>query len=61
MSTGRERRTWPWLLIITAILVLVGCLMYATGLVGWAQFMWVIASGTAGGFVVALITEEDRR
>ena len=44
-----------WLLVITVGLVLLGCLLYVQDNVGWAQMLWVFASGTAGGGVVLLI------
>lgn len=51
--------TFGWALITaTFLLVVAGCWLYAGGYVGWAQFLWVIASGTAGAGVVAIF---DRR
>lgn len=43
------------LILLTAVLVAVGCVLYVTGFVGWAQFLWVLASGTAGAGVVEWI------
>jgi hypothetical protein len=45
------------LLLLTALLVIVGCILYAVDAVGWAQLAWVLASGTAGGCVVAIMDE----
>jgi hypothetical protein len=42
--------------LITFGLVLAGCWLYVFDLVGWAQMLWIFASGTAGGAVV-LMTE----
>lgn len=49
------RRASTILLLLTAGLVAGGCVLYATGLVGWAQMLWVLASGTAGAGVTLLI------
>jgi len=46
------------LLALTVWLVLIGCVLYAVDSVGWAQFCWVLASGTAGGLVVKAIDKE---
>lgn len=46
------------LLILTVGLVAAGCITYAVGWVGWAQFLWVVASGTAGAGVAFVV---DRR
>lgn len=43
------------LLGLTLVLVLVGCVLYALGLVGLAQTLWVLASGTAGAGVISWI------
>jgi hypothetical protein len=53
MTTG-----WA-MLLATLALVLAGCGLYVAGLVGWAQALWVFASGTAGASVVFLL--EERR
>ena len=44
-----------WLLCCTAALVAVGCALYVTGWVGWAQLLWVLASGTAGAGIVLFV------
>jgi uncharacterized membrane-anchored protein YitT (DUF2179 family) len=41
-----------YLLIFTALLVTIGCFLYAITMVGLAQFFWVLASGTAGASIV---------
>jgi len=43
------------LLTVTFLLCVAGWALFAGGHVGWAQFCWVLASGTAGGAVVRLI------
>jgi hypothetical protein len=43
------------LILITFLLVGAGCAMYVLGSVGWAQLVWVLASGTAGAGCVLLI------
>lgn len=43
------------LLLVTFILVTIGCIMYIEGSVGWGQLFLVMASGTAGGGVVMII------
>ena len=53
----RTDRIGMWLLIGTAVLVAVGCAMYVTGWVGWAQLLWVLASGTAGAGIVLFVGE----
>jgi hypothetical protein len=47
------------LLSVTFMLVMVGCALYTYGFEGWAQLLWVLASGTAGAGVVLLF--EERR
>jgi len=49
------------LLVVTGGLVLVGCIVYAYDYVGVAQFLWVIASGTAGGTVAIFVDDEVNR
>ena len=45
----------------TVLLVAAGCVLYATGSVGWGQLLLVLASGTAGAGVVLLAEHwEDR-
>ena len=46
------------LLTITILLVIAGVGLYYSGMVGWAQMLWVMASGTAGASVIAFV---DRR
>lgn len=48
------------LLLLTTVLVLLGCLLYVVGLVGWAQLCWVFASGAAGGGVVLFLEDRTR-
>lgn len=50
-------RTSAYLLIITALLVTVGCVLYVMGLVGLAQFLLVMASGTAGACIVLIVEQ----
>jgi hypothetical protein len=45
-----------WMLLLTAALVAGGCVLYIIDAVGWAQLLWVMASGTAGAGIV-LFTE----
>jgi len=45
------------LLLMTGALVFVGCILYINALVGWAQLLWVLASGTAGGCVMAIMDD----
>jgi hypothetical protein len=52
----RSTRVGSWLLLLTTVLVLGGCILYVTDSVGWAQLLWVMASGTAGAGIV-LFTE----
>jgi hypothetical protein len=47
------------LLATTFVLVLVGCWLYLTGAVGWAQFALVLASGTAGASVVLIVEHRE--
>jgi hypothetical protein len=47
------------LLLITTILVLLGCIFWVSDYVGVGQFFLVMASGTAGGSVVIFV--EERR
>ena len=47
-----------WVLgVATFALVIVGAILYDGGNVGWAQLMFVIASGTAGAGVMAVVDE----
>lgn len=48
-------RTSAYLLILTAVLVAVGCILYVQGAVGLAQFLLVLASGTAGAGIVLFL------
>ena len=45
---------------LTVVLVLLGAVLYTTGLVGWAQLLWVFASGTAGGAIVLFVEDRTR-
>jgi len=40
---------------VTIALVLFGCALYVGEFVGWAQFLWVMASGTAGAAVASWV------
>lgn len=40
---------------LTTLLVILGAVLYVNDSVGWAQFLWVIASGTAGASVALII------
>ena len=53
----RPTRIGMWLLL-TAALVLVGCVLYVIGLQGWAQLLWVMGSGTAGGGIVLFVEDK---
>lgn len=52
MSPRPRRRGSTVFLSLTLLLVFVGCLLYVSGYVGWAQCLWVLASGTAGAGVM---------
>lgn len=41
------------LFLATFALVAGGCLLYLNESVGWAQLLWIMASGTAGGAIMA--------
>jgi hypothetical protein len=45
------------LLLLTGGFVILGCILYINNSVGWAQLLWVLASGTAGGCVVAIMDD----
>ena len=47
------------LLTLTLGLVAAGCVLYVYDLVGWAQMLWVLASGTAGAGVMAWLDEHS--
>jgi len=49
------------LLALTFLLVLVGCGFYVNDSVGWAQLLWVLASGTAGAGMVLVIDDRSKR
>jgi uncharacterized membrane protein len=58
MDEFDDRRVLGWgLITITFLLVVLGCVLYISGAVGWAQLCWVLASGTAGAGVVLIIEE----
>lgn len=44
-------------LALTALLVIVGSGLYIHGWIGWAQLCFVLASGTAGAGMVAVVEE----
>jgi hypothetical protein len=43
------------LIFITFLLVVFGGALYIEGQAGWAQLLWVLASGTAGAGIIYLI------
>lgn len=47
------------LLAGTVLLVLLGAVLYAVDALGWAQLLWVLASGTAGAGVMAALDRRD--
>ena len=51
MSSG-----WA-LILLTVLLVIAGSALYVADLIGWAQMLFVLASGTAGGGIVLLMEE----
>jgi hypothetical protein len=52
--------TLGWgLITLTFLLVVGGCALYLMDYVGWAQMLWVFASGTAGGGVVLILEHHD--
>lgn len=52
--------TLGWALITaTFLLTVVGCVLYLNGTVGLAQFLWVLASGTAGAGVVSILEKRE--
>jgi len=46
-------------LLAAVLMVAAGTVLYATGSVGWAQWFWVVASGTAGAGVALLVEGRD--
>lgn len=46
-----------WLFGATFALVAVGIGLYGAGNAGWAQFLWVLASGTAGAACVVALDQ----
>lgn len=49
-----------YLLGITLLLVVLGAFYYEQDQVGWAQFLWVTASGTAGAWVLELFDSRKK-
>lgn len=49
------------LLAITFLLAAVGALFYLDDLIGWAQFCWALASGTAGGGIAIVVEHRFER
>jgi zinc transporter ZupT len=43
--------------LVTYVLAVVGWGLYVGGSVGWAQMLRVLASGTAGALVIAMIDD----
>jgi hypothetical protein len=58
MNVSRSKRIGAWLILLTILLVLVGCILYVIGYQGWGQLLWVMASGTAGGGIVLFVEKE---
>lgn len=58
MTTHKEKQAGTVLLILTFLLVTIGCVLYVLDWVGWAQFLWVLASGTAGAGVVLFVGQQ---
>lgn len=58
MDVDRATRTGAYLILLTSLLVAVGCILYLADAVGWAQLLMVFASGTAGAACVLIL--EDR-
>jgi len=53
-------RTTGWgLLVLTFVLVAAGFGLFMVDSVGWAQFLWVLASGTAGGGIVMVLEKRN--
>lgn len=48
------------MLLITLVLVLLGCGLYVNDSIGWAQGVWVMASGTAGAGVAVLLDKRQQ-
>ena len=48
-------------LLATVLLVTAGCVLWATGSVGWGQLLLVLASGTAGAGVVSIADHKGDR
>jgi len=46
-------------MLLTLLLVLLGCVLYISNSVGWAQLFWVMASGTAGGGVMLFLDDHS--
>ena len=55
MNISRASRVGAWMLLLTAALVLLGCVLYVIEYQGWAQMLWVLASGTAGAGTVLFV------
>ena len=51
----RASRIGTWLLVLTGLLVAVGCILYVVEWIGMAQLLWVLASGTAGAGIVLFV------
>ena len=53
-------RTTGWgLLVLTFVLVAAGFGLFLFERVGWAQFLWVLASGTAGAGIVMILEKRN--
>lgn len=46
------------MILCTALLVVMGAFLYLGGFIGWGQFCFVMASGTAGGGIVLLVEKD---
>lgn len=56
VDTRQDGAVLGWSLIfVTFLLVVFGALLYVNGDAGWAQLLWVFASGTAGAGVMAIV------
>jgi hypothetical protein len=53
--------TGPMLIFLTFLLVIAGGSLYSAGEAGWAQMLWVLASGTAGAGVGIWIESVKRK
>lgn len=52
---NRATRVGVWLAVLTAVMVAAGCALFVADSVGWAQMLFVAASGTAGASAVLIV------